>query len=189
MLLRLANAGACADPRILADLAQLAEDAGWDAIFVEDYITHHEARDIPTCDPWIALAAMAPRTRRVRLGVSVVPLSRRRPWKVAREAVALDQLSSGRLILGVGLGDGNDISFNGVGEITDARQRAEMLDEALDIIVGLWGGQLFSYERQALPGARSHLPAHAGAAAQDPNLGGRRLAAQRANAARSPLGW
>jgi len=144
--LALANAGACADPRILAELAELAETAGWDAIFVEDYITHHAARDIPTCDPWIALAAMAPRTERMRLGVSVVPLPRRRPWKVAREAVALDQLSSGRLILGVGLGDGNDISFSGVGEITHARQRAEMLDEALDIIVGLWGGQLFSYD-------------------------------------------
>jgi hypothetical protein len=143
--LAIANAGACADPRILADLAQLAEAVGWDGIFVEDYITHHAARDIPTCDPWIALAAMAPRTERVRLGISVAPLSRRRPWKVAREAVAIDQLSSGRLIVGVGLGDGNDISFSGVGEVTDARQRAEMLDEALDIIVGLWGGQLFSY--------------------------------------------
>lgn len=57
-----------------------------------------------------------PYNARTRLGTNVTPLARRRPWKVAREAVTLDHLSSGRFILGVGLGDaaesvGSDVSF------------------------------------------------------------------------------
>ncbi len=143
--LEIPNAGVCGDARVLADLAYLAEEAGWDGIFLEDYIVHHSAHDAPTYDPWIALAAMAVRTKRIRLGTTVTPLSRRRPWKLARETVTLDHLSDGRLILGVGLGDVNDPGFAQVGEVTDGRQRASILDEALDILVGLWSGQSFSY--------------------------------------------
>ncbi|MGH2487727.1 MAG: LLM class flavin-dependent oxidoreductase [Ktedonobacterales bacterium] len=143
--LELPNAGIGGDPRVLADLAQLAEVAGWDGVFLEDYITHSSAYDAATYDPWVALAAMALHTRRIRLGTTVTPLSRRRPWKLARETVTLDHLSQGRLILGVGLGDTQDPGFSAVGEITDARQRARMLDETLDILVGLWSGKPFSY--------------------------------------------
>jgi alkanesulfonate monooxygenase SsuD/methylene tetrahydromethanopterin reductase-like flavin-dependent oxidoreductase (luciferase family) len=134
------------DVHALAELAHLAEEAGWDGFFIEDYITHWMAPDAPTVDPWIGLAAIAMRTECIRLGTMVTPLSRRRPWKVAREALALDHLSNGRLILGAGLGGVSDpMNFNRFGEVTDVRQRAEMLDEALDIIAGLWSGQPFSY--------------------------------------------
>src|SRR5690242_16128949 len=144
--LSLPNGGVCGDTRVLAELGCLAEKAGWDGVFVEDYITHQSDGAVPTCDPWIALAAMAAGTRRVRLGTSVTPLSRRRPWKVAREAVALDQLSSGRFILGVGSGDGGEAGFSRVNEARDAKERAAMLDEALDVILGLWTGEPFSYQ-------------------------------------------
>ena len=133
------------DFRVLVELAVLAEEAGWDTIFLEDYITHWHAKDAPTCDPWVLLSAIAQHTTRVRLGMSVTPLSRRRPWKVAREAVTLDRLSNGRFVLGVGLGDVREPGFTQVGEVIDARQRAHMLDEALDILVGLWSGEPFSY--------------------------------------------
>ncbi len=88
---------------------------------------------------------MALRTRRLRLGTSVTPLPRRRPWKLAREAVSIDHLSNGRLVLGVGVGDVGEPGFGRVGEIVDLRQRAEMLDESLEILVGLWSGEPFSY--------------------------------------------
>ena len=140
------NAGVCSDPRILAELAQLAEQASWDGIFLEDYIVHWSAPSTPTCDPWVALAAMAARTEHIRLGTMVTPLSRRRPWKLARETITLDQLSNGRLILGAGLGDINDPGFVKTGEVIDARQRAHMLDEALAILAGLWSGQPFAYQ-------------------------------------------
>ena len=142
--LDLSNAGAYGDPRTLAELAHLAEDAGWDGVFLEDYIMHwcNQA----TYDPWIALAAMAMNTKHITLGITVTPLPRRRPWKIAREAVTLDHLSQGRFVLGVGIGNGKDADFAHLSEETNDRQRAAMLDEALEIIVGLWSGQPFSYQ-------------------------------------------
>ncbi|GHO56738.1 LLM class flavin-dependent oxidoreductase [Ktedonobacter robiniae] len=146
--LSLPNGGVCGDARVLAELGCLAEEAGWDGVFVEDYIVHQSDGAVPTCDPWIAMAAMAIGTKHIRLGTSVTPLSRRRPWKVAREALALDQLSNGRFILGVGSGDAGEAGFTRVNEASDAKERAKMLDEALDVIVGLWSGDPFSYEGQ-----------------------------------------
>src|SRR6266480_5245521 len=144
--LALANGGISGDARVLAELGCLGEVAGWDGVFLEDYIVHQSDRAVPTCDPWIALAAIAVGTKRVRLGTSVTPLSRRRPWKVAREAVALDQLSNGRFILGVGSGDVGEAGFSRVNEVRDTKERAQILDEALDVILGLWSGKPFSYE-------------------------------------------
>jgi alkanesulfonate monooxygenase SsuD/methylene tetrahydromethanopterin reductase-like flavin-dependent oxidoreductase (luciferase family) len=120
------------DPQTLAEFALLAEQAGWDGVFLEDYIVWQGDQDTPTYDVWVALAAMAVRTERIRLGTMVTPLARRRPWKVARETVTLDHLSNGRLILGVGLGDtiSDDVSFTHFGEEMDVKRRARMLDEA-----------------------------------------------------------
>ena len=85
------------------------------------------------------------RTERVRLGAIVTPPSRRRPWKLARE-MTLDRLSGGRLVLPVGLGALDDAAFGNVGEPTDAKIRAELLDESLEILEGLWSGEPFAYE-------------------------------------------
>lgn len=149
--LNLGSAGPAGDARTLGELAHIAEESGWDGVFLEDYIVWQGHQDVPTYDPWIALAAMAMRTERIRLGMTVTPLTRRRPWKVARETVTLDHLSNGRMILGIGLGDigdnvGVDVSFTAFGEVMNARQRGKMLDEALNVIVGLWSGRPFSYD-------------------------------------------
>jgi alkanesulfonate monooxygenase SsuD/methylene tetrahydromethanopterin reductase-like flavin-dependent oxidoreductase (luciferase family) len=144
--INLPNGGLTGDPQTAAELAALAEASGWDGVFLEDYIVWQGHQEVPTYDPWILLAAMALRTAHVRLGITVTPLSRRRPWKVARESVTLDHLSNGRLILGVGLGDTSlDISLTHFGEVIDVKQRSEMLDEALEIIANAWSGQPFSY--------------------------------------------
>jgi alkanesulfonate monooxygenase SsuD/methylene tetrahydromethanopterin reductase-like flavin-dependent oxidoreductase (luciferase family) len=87
------------------------------------------------------------RTARVRIGTTVTPLPRRRPWKLARETVSIDRLSGGRLILGVGIG-GGEAEWDHLGEETDLRTRGAMLDEALDVLVGLWQGEPFSYDGQ-----------------------------------------
>jgi alkanesulfonate monooxygenase SsuD/methylene tetrahydromethanopterin reductase-like flavin-dependent oxidoreductase (luciferase family) len=103
----LSNSGASGDPRIPIDLAIEAEQAGWDGIFLWDCIYVAQAlgqAGQAACDPWVTLAAIATQTKRIRLGPIVTPLSRRRPWKVARETVSLDYLSVGRVILPVGLG-------------------------------------------------------------------------------------
>lgn len=132
------------DIHTLAELAHEAEVAGWDGVFYWDGIYIKEAG--PMYDPWIVLAAMALRTDHVRLGLILTPPSRRRPWKLARETVTLDHLSGGRLILPVGLGALEDGGFSKVGEITDRKQRAELLDESLEILTGLWSGKPFSFQ-------------------------------------------
>jgi alkanesulfonate monooxygenase SsuD/methylene tetrahydromethanopterin reductase-like flavin-dependent oxidoreductase (luciferase family) len=145
----LPNGHACGDPASLGEFAALAEASGWDAIFLEDYIVWQGHSDAATFDPWVALAAMAVKTRTIRLGTMVTPISRRRPWKLARETVSIDQLSAGRLILGIGLGDHTtDTSFTHFGEETDLKRRAGMTDEALQILTGLWSGAPFHFDGQ-----------------------------------------
>ncbi len=132
------------DVHTLVQMAQEAETAGWDAFFIWDHVLFDDLWH-PIADPWIALAAIAAATSRIRLGTMITPLARRRPWKVAREAATLDHLSNGRFILGVGLGDPVQWEFGFFGEETDARIRAEKLDEALEILAGLWRGDYFSF--------------------------------------------
>jgi alkanesulfonate monooxygenase SsuD/methylene tetrahydromethanopterin reductase-like flavin-dependent oxidoreductase (luciferase family) len=130
-----------ADPALLARLAAEAEEAGWDGMFVWDHIRWREPVDA-VADPWVALAAIATATERVRLGPMVTPLARRRPAKVARETATLDLLSGGRLTLGVGLGSdefGSEYSITG--EELDDRRRARMLDESLEILAAAWSGE------------------------------------------------
>ena len=134
------------DARALASLAHEAEEAGWDGFFLWDHIGAEWP--VPFTDPWIALAAMAAATSRITLGPLVTPLPRRRPQKVAREAVALDHLSGGRLILGVGIGSDSGHEYSCYGEATDDALHAAMLDEALVVITGLWTGETFSYSGQ-----------------------------------------
>src|SRR5262245_6897451 len=131
------------DPRAAADLAAAAEEAGWDGAFYWDGVAVGTGE---VYDPWVVMAAMAMRTERVRLGAIVTPPSRRRPWKLARETMTLDRLSGGRLVLPVGLGALDDAAFGNVGEPTDARTRAELLDESLAILDGLWSGRPFAFE-------------------------------------------
>ncbi len=145
--LYLPNYGVFGDARRLSTLAQEAEQAGWDGFFMWDHIAPYAATTgcgEETVDPWVALAVIAANTRRMRLGTTVTPLPRRRPWKLARETVSLDRLSGGRLILavGIGLGDGE---WGDLGEEPDQRVRGAMLDEGLEVLTGLWSGQPFSH--------------------------------------------
>ncbi len=107
------------------ELAQKVEAAGWDGFFVWEPVWG--------VDSWVTLAAVAMRTKHIRLGTMLTPVSRRRPWKLASETATLDHLSNGRLILSVGLG-ASDSGFDTFGEETNRKIRAELLDEGLDII-------------------------------------------------------
>ena len=112
--------------------AVVAEEAGWDGIFVWE-----AAYGI---DAWSLLSAMAVRTETIRLGTMLTPLPWRRPWKVASQALTLDEISGGRAILAVGLGAVDD-ALGTTDEVTDRRTRAEQLDEGIDLITGMWSGQ------------------------------------------------
>jgi len=136
----LPNYGPFGDARTIADLARDAESAGWDGFFLWDHIAPYnddfDGGSLTCADPWLALTAAAMQTTSIMLGTTVTPLPRRRPHKLARETVTLDRLSSGRLILSVGIGGGKS-EWDHLGEETDLRSRGRMLDEGLDILVGL----------------------------------------------------
>jgi alkanesulfonate monooxygenase SsuD/methylene tetrahydromethanopterin reductase-like flavin-dependent oxidoreductase (luciferase family) len=140
------NHGEYSDPHVLLDLAMETEVAGWDGFFIWDHIVKYNDASLPVADPWVALSAIAVHTKRIRFGPMVTPLARRRPWKLARETVTLDHLSKGRLILGVGLGARSKAEFEVFGDERHPVLRAQMLDEALDILAGLWSGEPFNYQ-------------------------------------------
>jgi alkanesulfonate monooxygenase SsuD/methylene tetrahydromethanopterin reductase-like flavin-dependent oxidoreductase (luciferase family) len=130
-----------ADPAVVARLAAEAEEAGWDGFFLWDHIRWREPV-AAVGDTQVTLAAIAAATERIRLGPMVTPLARRRPAKVARETAALDLLSGGRLTVGVGLGsDAFGSEYSITGEELDDRRRAQMLDEALEILQVAWSGE------------------------------------------------
>jgi alkanesulfonate monooxygenase SsuD/methylene tetrahydromethanopterin reductase-like flavin-dependent oxidoreductase (luciferase family) len=112
--------------------ALLAEQAGWDGLFVWE-----AAYGV---DAWSLLAAIAARTTRIRLGTMLTPLPWRRPWKVASQVATVDQLSGGRAILAVGIG-AIATDLPDTGEVTELRARAERMDEGIDLIRALWQGQ------------------------------------------------
>jgi alkanesulfonate monooxygenase SsuD/methylene tetrahydromethanopterin reductase-like flavin-dependent oxidoreductase (luciferase family) len=114
------------------ELAVLAEQSGWDGVFVWE-----AAYGV---DAWSLLAAVAARTSSVRLGTMLTPLPWRRPWKVASQVATVDQLSGGRAILAVGVG-ATDTDLPDTGEVTDLRGRAALLDEGIDLIRALWSGE------------------------------------------------
>lgn len=143
------NFGPYADARLLAELAYEAEEAGWDGFFLWDQVSKTTLTPTfdPMVDPWIALAAIAMRTRTIRLGPLVTPLPRRRPWILARQSVSLDHLSAGRLVLGVGSGGGY-FDFEALGEASAPTTLAAMLDEGLEVLAALWSGEPYHHEGQ-----------------------------------------
>lgn len=124
--------------RTIAALCQLAEETGWDGCFTGDAIWCE--------DPLIGLAAASMVTDRIRLGTMVTPVPLRKPWKLASESVALDHLCNGRLTLGLATGAAWMGWYAFPDEVTDARQRAEMLAETIDILTLLYAGRPFDYD-------------------------------------------
>lgn len=134
----LANIGTFSDPLVPIELAQAADVNGWDGVFTWDHLAF--VWGAPAADPWTVLAAIAATTERLRLGTAVTPVARRRPQVLAHQVATLDNLSGGRVIFGAGLG-GSPGEFERFGEPADAKVRAAMLDEGLDILRRLWSGE------------------------------------------------
>ena len=130
--------GELADPRRVARLAADAEQAGWDGIYLWDHML--AVPGMAVAEAWTTMAAIAMATSRLRLGAMVTPLARRRPWVLARQVATLDQLSGGRLVVGIGLGDDGWREFSAFGDETAPRVRGELLDESLEILQGLLTG-------------------------------------------------
>ncbi len=137
----IANHGISAEPQDYIDLAIAAEENNWNGFFLWDHIHSAEKNDV--LDPFIILSAVASNTKSIKIGTTITPLARRRPWQIARQVTTLDRLSNGRFILGVGLGDPAD--FDPFLEDSNPIIRKEKLEESLVILQKLWKGELFSF--------------------------------------------
>ena len=120
----------------LRDMARAAEQAGFDSLWVGDHLLFRDP-DLPPRGPWEAwsiLAALAGITDRVALGPLVASVSFHNPAILAKKAAAIDEISGGRLILGLGAG-WNEPEYRAFGFPFD--HRVERFEEAFAIIRGL----------------------------------------------------
>jgi len=120
-------------------VARRAEAAGFEAMFRSD---HYESfpgdTDAPTTDAWAVVAGLARDTDRIGLGVLVSPVGFRTPGNLAKVVVTVDEMSGGRIEMGVGAG-WHDAEHRRHGfPFPDIAERAERLEETLEILHGLW---------------------------------------------------
>jgi alkanesulfonate monooxygenase SsuD/methylene tetrahydromethanopterin reductase-like flavin-dependent oxidoreductase (luciferase family) len=135
--------GPFGDPNVLVELALRAEAAGWDGVFLWDHVVGDA---MPLADPWTTLAAIARATEHLRLGPTVTPLARRRPWMVARHASTVSRLSRGRLVVGTGVGVDESGDFSSFGEPADLATRSAMLTEGLALMRAMWDGEAIRHD-------------------------------------------
>ena len=138
----------------IVEIAVATEEHGWDGFFTWDAISLTAAgtsegalAPVDVWDPFALLGAVATLTSRVRLGALVFAVPRREPWKLAREALTVDHLSGGRLVLPVGIGVPDDAAVSTVrGGLATVRERARALDESLEFLERAWTGERFSFD-------------------------------------------
>jgi alkanesulfonate monooxygenase SsuD/methylene tetrahydromethanopterin reductase-like flavin-dependent oxidoreductase (luciferase family) len=129
---------------------RLAEDLGFDAFFFGD----HPAWGL---ECWVHMAALAVMTERIRLGINVACIGYRHPVMTARLAADLDNLSNGRLILGLGIGwDANEFANLGL-PFPPARERQAALEETITIMRGVWDEDRFSFQGRYFSTTKAHV--------------------------------
>ena len=128
------------DPASVVAMAEDAERAGWDGVFLWDHL-QWSTEPSPMCTTRGCCSARSPRRpSRVRLGTLVTPLARRRVHVMAKHLLTLDHLSGGRITFGVGLGEPAVGDFGAFGDEVDPRTRAAILDEGLGVLDTLMRG-------------------------------------------------
>ena len=141
--------GQLADPRLLVEIAVAAEEAGFNGVFLWDHVYRPESDPKEILDPWVVFGAQALATEQIRLGPMVTPVTRRRPIKLAREALTLDHMSKGRLTLGLGLGVDSGGELTRFGEIVDPKERGDRLDEGVELLLAFWSGERVTHSGNA----------------------------------------
>jgi alkanesulfonate monooxygenase SsuD/methylene tetrahydromethanopterin reductase-like flavin-dependent oxidoreductase (luciferase family) len=172
------------------DAALAAEDAGWDSVWTWDHLLAiFGPWDQPILEGWMAMAGLAPLTRRVRLGLMVGANTFRTPGLTAKLATTLDHLSDGRAVLGIG-GAWFEREHEAFGFDFGASpgERLDRLDEAVTVMRRLLDGERFSHAgpvytlQDALiapPPVQPHLPILIGGSGRRKTL---RIVAERADA-------
>lgn len=139
----------------LLAVARTAEDAGFDAFFRSDHYLHMSGDGGPgPTDAWVTLAGLARDTERIRLGTLVTAATFRLPGPLAIAVAGVDQMSGGRVELGIGAGwfKGEHTAY-GI-DFPDVRERFDRLEEQLAVITGLWAtpaGRTYTHDGSHYP--------------------------------------
>lgn len=127
--------------------ARLAEFEGFDAVWTYDHISAVSGNAHTVLDPWVVLSAIASSTEKIALGPLVLNATARHPAHIAVAAATLQELSAGRLILGMGAGAGPDrygaeLAMVGL-PLRSAAERRQRTEEAVNVVRALWRGKPF----------------------------------------------
>ncbi len=122
-------------PQIIGDIAARADDLGFHSAWVIERLLHSK---VPTLDPLSTLTFAAARTKRVKLGTSILLLPLRNPVSLAKSIATLDYLSSGRVILGLALG-GNKLEY--AATANPIEKRLGLFLNSLKVMEALWSGE------------------------------------------------
>ena len=118
-------------------IARFVEDAGFVGLYRSDHFTNSKPPDIDSLELWTSLTWLADNTKRIEFGPLVTPFSFRHPAHIARMASAVDDLSGGRLILGLGAGwqkrEHNLFGF----DLLDVKSRFDRCEEGLEVVTRL----------------------------------------------------
>lgn len=147
------DAGAGERYRLVAEQIAHAEANGFDSAWVAQHHFHEHEGGLPS--PFVFLAHVAARTRRIRLGTGVVTLPLENPLRVAEDAIVLDLLTGGRLEFGVGTG-GTAESFTAFG--LDSEARAPLFARHLAVVREAWAGRPLAGGEHLYPDASRLLP-------------------------------
>jgi alkanesulfonate monooxygenase SsuD/methylene tetrahydromethanopterin reductase-like flavin-dependent oxidoreductase (luciferase family) len=135
--------GEFVEPSSAVGMAQAAEAAGWDALFVSDL--NESGSEAPETDPCITLAAIASTTTTLRVGLVTPVADRRRPWVLARQSAVVDRLSQGRLTFATGVGYASwhkDVSLPGGAPLDEGEEAMTFLfEESLAVLLMCWSGE------------------------------------------------
>jgi alkanesulfonate monooxygenase SsuD/methylene tetrahydromethanopterin reductase-like flavin-dependent oxidoreductase (luciferase family) len=129
-----------ATPEWWLESARRLETAGYRAVWAWDHFVGGGDKTVPVVEQWTILAAAAGATNRIRIGSFITNVMNRHPAVVARMASTLQAASGGRLALGIGIG-GNAAEHRAYGiDFPDVPERADRLEEAIEVIKALWTG-------------------------------------------------
>src|SRR5213082_3947239 len=149
--IHLPHAGSRASPELIRRHARRAEDLGLGDIWVSEHIIvprKQFPRSPLFYDPILTLTWVAAVTERVRLGTSVIVLPMRHPLPLAKELSTLQNLSGGRLILGVGVG-WLEAEFNALG--VPFNERGRRMDEGIAMMRAVWSQDPVTFEAKYIP--------------------------------------
>jgi probable F420-dependent oxidoreductase len=141
--------GRAAGPQAIADAARLAEDLGFEDVWVSDHVVQPASQGYPSpylYDPLLTLGWAAAATTRIGLGTSVLVAAQHNPLWLANATASLDALSGGRLKLAVGVG-WSEAEYAALGQTFADRGRRT--DEVLDVLQACWTTDPTSYRGEA----------------------------------------